>query len=263
VVQLNNAITGEFLRRRIDPHNPGDVHLLIQRNTSGRVGKLEHIVQVCHIPSHFPIRVVEIGSRSAHGEHEFGAVVGERERRGCWRRDDVQDIWHVGDLDPKRLSSRRVSGLEKLYRGDLCGIRSIYAPRKTAASQKKEHTFASKIPGLVPIDGGDDVGKDQRTANVGGEGVSHRFVAPCVLQTSDPPRGGEVAAVGESQVSGHMATRHIHPSEEAIAELSSCRVVVRCKWKARFDTTRNGLRRVRGKKKSGEREGLTLLCGLR
>jgi len=104
---------------------------------------------------------------------------------------------------------------------------------------------------LVPTDGGSNFSKECRTANVGNEGVSYRPVAPRVLQTSDALLGGDVEARGESQVSDHMTTRHLYLSEEAIAELSRCGVIVWYKWKAGFDATWNGVRWVTRKGKRG------------
>jgi hypothetical protein len=66
-----------------------------------------------------------------------------------------------------------------------------------------KRTFSRRIPGLVPIDGGDrirgDVGKERRATSAEGERVGHDLAAPGALQTSDA-LNGNVDAPGESQL---------------------------------------------------------------
>ena len=73
---------------------------------------------------------------------------------------------------------------------------------------------------MVPIDGGNRFSDDPGPANVGGEGVGHGLVAPRVLQDPDASIGGNIEAIRKGHISGHMATRHIHPTEEAVGYLS-------------------------------------------
>ena len=81
VIHLDNSrTTGDFRRRAIEPHNPSDVHLLIQRHTTGEVDKCEHGVQTDRLPDHLLVSMLEVDSGSTPGESEFGA--GLRQRGG-------------------------------------------------------------------------------------------------------------------------------------------------------------------------------------
>lgn len=74
VIHLDNSGTArDFLRRAIEPYNPCDGHLLIQRETYGKVDKCEHGVQTARLPGHPLISVLEVDSGSAHREGELGA----------------------------------------------------------------------------------------------------------------------------------------------------------------------------------------------
>ena len=78
VVDLNNAGTARnFQRRAIDPHDTGDVHPSIRRDTRevNKVGDFEDVVR--H-PGHLLVIAVEIGSGSAE-DGELGVA----ERRKC------------------------------------------------------------------------------------------------------------------------------------------------------------------------------------
>ena len=113
VIHLDDSrTTRDFRRRAIEPHNPSDVYLLVQRDTSGKVDKCEHGVQTGRLPDHLLVSVLEVDSRSAHGESEFGAGIGQREGYGFWRRVDAENFWCVGDLEPEDLAVRGVVGLE-------------------------------------------------------------------------------------------------------------------------------------------------------
>ena len=48
----------------------------MERGTSGKVDKLEHVVHIVRLPGHL-LRVIRIGSGSAHGGGEFRAGEGE------------------------------------------------------------------------------------------------------------------------------------------------------------------------------------------
>ena len=50
-------------------------HLLMKRDPSGKVDKLEHGVHIVRLPGHH-LSVIRIGSRSTHGECGFGAGEG-------------------------------------------------------------------------------------------------------------------------------------------------------------------------------------------
>ena len=77
VIHLDNSRTAsDFVRRTIEPHNTRDIHLLIQRDTSGEVDKHEPGVQTDRLPDHLLVSVLEVDSRSAHGESELGAGIG-------------------------------------------------------------------------------------------------------------------------------------------------------------------------------------------
>jgi hypothetical protein len=60
-------------------------------------------------------------------------------------------------------------------------------------------------------------GKEHRATTVGGEGVSHDFVIPRVLQGPGALNGG-VEVRGESNISVRIATRHVDSTEEAEVE---------------------------------------------
>ena len=103
VIHLDNSrTTRDFRRHAIEPYDPGDVYLLIQRHTTGEVDKREHGVQTSRLPNHLLVSVLEVDSGSAHGESEFGhAGIGQREGYGFWCRDDDEYLWCVGDLEPE------------------------------------------------------------------------------------------------------------------------------------------------------------------
>jgi len=135
-VRLDKTTTiAGFLRRPIDPQNRSGISHLIQGDTSSRVSKLKRIAVAGHLPCHLLISTLEISSRSAHREGHFSIVVGKGERCGCRRRDDVQNLWVVGDLNPKHLTAGRAAGLEQLHRIDLCGVLKI------RAMGEKNHTY--------------------------------------------------------------------------------------------------------------------------
>ena len=67
VIHLDNPRTAsDFVGRTIEPHKTCEIHLLIQRDTSGEVDKCEHGVQITHILDHLPVSVLKVDSRSAH-----------------------------------------------------------------------------------------------------------------------------------------------------------------------------------------------------
>ena len=86
----NSRTANDFLQRTIESHNPSDAYLLIQRNTSGEVDKREHGVQTDRLPDHLLVSVLKVDSRSAHGEGELGAGIGQREEYGFWHRDELR-----------------------------------------------------------------------------------------------------------------------------------------------------------------------------
>jgi len=130
VVHLDNAnTTGNFPRRPVDPHNTSDVDRLVQSDTSSQVDKIVQAADTGRPPFHLLVRVLEIGSRSTHGEGELCTFVGEREGHGIWRSNGAENLWRIGDLEPENLTFGSVIGLEQqLHRIDLCNKRSIYAP---------------------------------------------------------------------------------------------------------------------------------------
>ena len=146
VVHLNDAnATCDFRRRIIEPHNTGDVHLLIQRDTSGEVHELKHGVQIIRLPDHLLVSVLEIGPGSTHGEGDLSVLVEEWEGGGRWRGYDAENIWHVRDLDPGNMTVERVVRLEQeLHRIDLYDIRSV--SRDT--DSRKQADLCQKDPRL-------------------------------------------------------------------------------------------------------------------
>ena len=156
VVHLDKAkTTSNFHRCPINPRNTGDVHPSVQRDTTGRVDKVENLVDIVHLPSHLLVRV---RSRSAHRQGELGVVVGEREGHRLWRGNDAHNLWRVGDLEPESLAFGRVVGLEQeLHRIHLCDNCSIYAPWNVTPKRESKRTFAGMIPGLVPVQGGNRI----------------------------------------------------------------------------------------------------------
>lgn len=195
MIYLDNANTVcDFRRRPIDPHNARNVNLLVQSDTSSGVDKVVNGLDIGRLPSHLLKSVLEIDSGSTHRKGELGIVVRGRVGCGFRRRDNTENLWCVGGLDPKHLTVRRVVGLDQeLHRIDLCGTPcSIYARRK-GNKQENRRTFTASIPGLVPIEGGDgswgNIGKECRATNVGKDGVSNKLGAPTVLQSSDALNG--------------------------------------------------------------------------
>ena len=86
MVHLDNAdATSDFRRRTIEPHNTSDVHLLVQRDTSGEVHELIHGVKIIRLPDHLLVSVLEIGSGSTYGEGDLSVLGGEWEGGGRWR----------------------------------------------------------------------------------------------------------------------------------------------------------------------------------
>ena len=75
-------------------------------------------------------------------------------------------------------------------------------------AQGNKRTFAGRIPGLVPVDGGDrklgNVGKVFRAENVGGEGIGHDLVVPRMVQIS----GGLNGVVEASEVCSSVQREH-------------------------------------------------------
>ena len=114
VIHLDNSrTTRDFRRHAIEPYDPSDVYLLIQRHTTGEVDKCEHGVQTGRLPGHLLVSVLEVDSRSAHGESEFGAGIGQREGYGFWRRVDAENLWCVSDLEPEDFTVGGVVWLEQ------------------------------------------------------------------------------------------------------------------------------------------------------
>ena len=109
----NSRTTRDFRGRAIEPHNPSDVYLLIQCDTTGEVDKCEHGVQTGRLPDHLLVSVLEVDSGSAHGESEFGAGIGQREGYGFRRRDNAENFWCVGDLEPEDFTVGGVVWLEQ------------------------------------------------------------------------------------------------------------------------------------------------------
>ena len=105
MVHLNNTDTTSDLQRGpINPHDSGDIHLLIQRDASSKVNKGEEVTDIVRLPLQLLVTVLEVGSRSAHGDGDLGVIVGEGKGHGFRRGDDAEDIWRVGDLEPEDLS---------------------------------------------------------------------------------------------------------------------------------------------------------------
>ena len=169
-------------------HSPSNVHPSARRGTSGRIEKIVHEV-IRRRPDHLLTCPLKIDSGSAHREGWFGAGVSEREGWGCRRRDDVESLWRIDDLDPEYLielgSPTRLD--QELHRIDVCrkGSILICAPGNTTPERESEYTFARNTPDLVPLQGGNKiqgrVGRERRTANVGGDGIGYDLVAPRVL----------------------------------------------------------------------------------
>lgn len=100
---------------------------------------------------------------------DLGVVIGEREGRGCWRDDDAEHLWHVGDLKPKILVVRRDIGLgQKLYGIDLGKCTFITCTVGRYYKRRSKRTFSRRIRGLIPADGGDGIWwMSGRTSNRG------------------------------------------------------------------------------------------------
>ena len=129
MIHLDDANTTSNLQRRtIIPHGTSHIHVLIQRRTSGEVDKVVYRVLVVNRPGHLATRIT--GSGSAHGEGDLGAGIGQREGCGLWGGGDVENLRHVGDLEPENLTIGVVVGLDQvLHRIDLCSTRLVYASR--------------------------------------------------------------------------------------------------------------------------------------
>lgn len=120
---LSPLVTGEalhdsrtardFLRHAIEPQNPSDVHLFIQRDTSSEVEKSEHGARIAHLLGYPLASVLKIDSGSTHREGELGASIGQREGCGLWRRDGAESVWCVSDLGTEDLTVRGVVGLDQ------------------------------------------------------------------------------------------------------------------------------------------------------
>ena len=101
---------------------------LIQRQTFGEADRVVHRVHIVRRLSHLMPSLLEIGSGSVHGEGELGAGIGEGEGWEFWRGKDVENFWHVDDLEPECLTIGVTVRLDQeLCRTELCGTRSIYA----------------------------------------------------------------------------------------------------------------------------------------
>ena len=93
---------------------------MVQSDTLDQVDKIVHAVGIGRLLFHLLARVLEIGSRSAHGEGEFGAFVGEREGYGFWRSNSGENPRQVGDLETVNLTPGRVVAPDQeLHRTDL------------------------------------------------------------------------------------------------------------------------------------------------
>ena len=151
VIHLNNPdATAYFVRRTIVPHDPSHIHQLVRGDTSGKVDKVEQVADAARLPDHLLVGLLEIDPRSAHRDGEFGA--GERGRGGCgfWRRNNVEDVWNVGDLEPENLifGFGVVRQDQELHRIDLCRTGSVYASRNVVTEAKKWTNLCRKDPKL-------------------------------------------------------------------------------------------------------------------
>jgi hypothetical protein len=91
------------------------------------------------------------------------------------------------------------------------------------------------------------------------ESVScHDLVAPRVLHGPDA-LNGDAEAPGESHIPVRTATRHVNATGVVLGDLPRYGVVIGRERNARFDTTRDILRRVT-KKKRHRKEVLTFWC---
>ena len=114
VIHIDNSRTArDFLRRAIEPYNPSDVYHLIQRDTSGKVDKCEHGMQIARPPDHLLVSVLEADSGSTHEESKSGAGIGQRDGYGFGGRDDAENLWCVGDLELEDSTIREVVELEQ------------------------------------------------------------------------------------------------------------------------------------------------------
>ena len=86
---------------------------MIQRDTSGKVEKCEHGVQIALLPDHLLVSVLEADSGSTHGESKFGAGIGQRSGCGFGGHGDTENLWCVGDLEPEDFTIREVVELEQ------------------------------------------------------------------------------------------------------------------------------------------------------
>lgn len=87
-----------------------------------------------------------------------------------------------------------------MHRIDLCDTCSIYASSNITTKRKSERTFARGILSLVPIDGCGgirrNVGREGRTASLGGEGISCGSLPRVCFRFRRP--GSDVKTPGES-----------------------------------------------------------------
>ena len=151
VIHLNNPNTAaDLVRRTIVPHYPGHIHQLVRGDTSGKVDKVEQVADAARLPDHLLVGLLEIDPRSAHRDGEFGAGEGGMGGRGFWCRNDVEDVWNVGDLEPENL----IFGLgvvgqdQELHRIDLCRTGSVYASQNVVTEAKKWTNLCQKDPKL-------------------------------------------------------------------------------------------------------------------
>lgn len=122
----NSRTAGDSIRRTIEPQNPSDVHLLIQRDTSSEVDKFEHSVQNARLLGR-PLASVSMG---------------QREGCGFWRRDCAENVWCVGDLGPEDSTVRGVVGLDQeLHRIGLCGNCSIMRHGISTRARKRMNRY--------------------------------------------------------------------------------------------------------------------------
>ena len=129
MIDLNNTdTTSDVYCGPVDPHRTGHVHVLIDRDASSEVSKVGNLEVVVSLPGHQVLIVAKVGPRSAEGERDHRVFEGGRDDLGFGSSDNVEKVWHVGDLEPENLTIGRAIGLGQVLDGlDLCKRSSIYA----------------------------------------------------------------------------------------------------------------------------------------
>ena len=91
-------------------------------------------------PGHLLASFLVIGSGSTHGEDESGTGIRQREECGLRDGDNVENLWHVGNLEPENLTIGVAVGLDQeLCCIDLCGTRSVMYHGTPTQSEETHH----------------------------------------------------------------------------------------------------------------------------